>query len=140
MTQWYYAKARLLENKHFLGWIGASTGGALEFLGGEEQDPSKIDRVLAVGMDTHDDGTTYLRAPAYHAHGSASLGGSGDDGYYAAWKWGETRGYPVKQDGRGVIVDNSGRVLSSYLYAGKHEASWEKGEGQALIIEFARPA
>ncbi len=139
MTAWYYTKARKLSDGSFLGWVGASSSGTLQFLGSETDDPSKISRALIVGLFRSGD-DQFLRAPAYHAHGSASLGGSGDNGYYADWKWGETRGYNVAVDGRGVMRDSNGRVLSLYVYAGNNDGSWEANETNAVTLEFSQPA
>lgn len=138
MTQWYYTQVRKLSDNTFLGWVGWSPQGFLRFNGEESDDPSKDSTVTYVGLETSD-GTTVLRAPAYHAHGSAALGGSGDNGYYASWHWGERNGYNVSVDGRGVMRDSNGRVLSVYYYAGSNDATWEANETNAVTLKFAIP-
>ena len=136
MTKWYYTKVRKLSDGSFLGWVGASDAGSFQARGSETDDPSQIRNVYAVGL-YESDGKTYLRAPAYHAHGSASIGGSGDNGYYAAWKWGDANGYPVTMDARGTLRQGP-FLLSLYVYAGNNDGSWEATEGTAVTLEFFR--
>jgi hypothetical protein len=142
MTQvWYYVKVRRADDGTWLGWLGWSPQGFLRFNGPEKDDkgnpvdPSKLSDVTYVNELS---GTpTYLRAPDYHQHGSASLGGADTNGYYAAWKWGEESGYKMTVDGRGIVKDTNGRTLSVYWWAGSADASWETLETEAVKFEFA---
>lgn len=138
---WYYVKVRKASDGSWLGWLGWSPQGSLRFNGeekdakGKDIDPSKLSDVTYVNELTST--PQYLRAPDYHAHGSAALGGSGDNGYYAVWHWGEESGYKMSIDGRGKVKDVNGRTLSLYYYAGSNDASWETLDTEAVTFEFA---
>jgi hypothetical protein len=137
-TEWFYVKA--FQGNQFLGWLGASGGGAVRFIGEETDDPATLTDVEIVGL-YKSGGYTFLRAPAYHAHMSACIGGSGDNGYYAVWKWGNTAGIPVRYDEKtGYLHDDNEHVLSAYRYGSWNDASWEGNTKTVIRLEFAKPA
>jgi hypothetical protein len=135
MSVWYYVKVRRLDDKSWLGWLGWSPKGLIRFNGEETDQPSKLSNVTYV----NEVGGTpqYMRAPDYHAHSSACLGGVGDNGYYAAWKWGEDDGFKLTVDARGVVKNDNNYTLSVYRYINNNDASWEPHEKDAVTFEFA---
>jgi hypothetical protein len=135
--EWYYVKVRKNDaDKTWLGWVGWSPQGSLRFNGEEKDDPSTLSNVTYVNALSGS--PQYLRAPNYHEHGSAALGGSGDNGYYAVWHWGEESGYKMTIDGQGIVKDVNGRTLSVYYYAGNKDATWETLQTEAVTFEFAQ--
>lgn len=133
---WYYVKVRKASDKTWLGWLGWSTQGSLRFNGEEKADPSKLSDVTYVNALSST--PQYLRAPNYHEHGSASLGGASENGYYAVWHWGEERGYKMTIDAQGIVKDVNGRTLSLYWWTGHPDASWETLQTEAVTFEFAQ--
>jgi len=135
MSTWYYVKVRRADNQSWLGWLGWSPQGFIRFNGEETDDPGTLSDVTYV----NEVGSTaaYMRAPDYHEHGSATVGGVGDNGYYAAWKWGEESGFKVTVDGRGVVKNDNAYTLSLYRWMSSNDASWEPHEKDAVTFEFA---
>lgn len=135
MSTWYYVKVYRADDDAWLGWLGWSPQGFLRFNGEEDADPSKLSDITYV--NTLDDTPQVLRAPDYHAHGSAYLGGTGDNGYYASWHWLESGGYRLTIDGRGVVKSDNGYILSVYRYGSSNDASWEPNMKDAVKFVFA---
>lgn len=134
--KWFFCAARLASTGEFVGWLGASDGGNVQFFGGEGDDPGKLSGVEYVGFETID-GKTVLRAPNYHLHDSAFLGGADLQGYYATWKWAGHGAYGLKLGGDGVLTDENDRILSLYVFGLRNEASWECKRGaNTLKLEF----
>lgn len=139
MSEWYYAKARRASDGTWVGWLGWSPQGYLRFNGEEtDKDPSKLSDVTYV--NALDSNPKVLRAPDYHLHGSAYLGGVGDNGYYAAWHWLESGGYKLTIDGQGIVRSSNGYILSVYRWGKSNDASWEPNLNEAVTLEFVKRA
>lgn len=138
--RWFYFGARLAATGEWVGWLGASTSGNVQFFGSETDDPSTISGVEYVGFQPYD-GKTILRAPNYHIHDSAYLGGSELQGYFASWKWTQGGGYGVELGGDGVLKDETDRLLSLYKWGTHLNASWEHRRGDTTTLTFSlKPA
>lgn len=135
MSDWYYVKVRRADDNTWLGWLGWSPQGYLRFNGDEKDDPSTLHNVTYVNSLSSEG--KVMRAPDYHAHGSAYLGGMGDNGYYAAWHWLEGGGYKLTINAQGIVKNDNDYILSVYNWINNKDATWEPHTKDAVTLEFA---
>jgi murine toxin len=139
-SKWFYVKTSCGDSMN--AWLGWNNAGYVVFHQDRGDDPTKMSGVSYFGFQQQGN-DLYLRAPAYNDHGSASMGGTGDDGKDATWWRGETSGYKVRLGPDNTLVDEHGRYLT--LKGGWSGSTWygvwEKEITQfTVMLDFAVPA
>lgn len=140
-SRWYYA--RVIWQGSFIGWVGASGDGYVLLCEDIQKDPSPDPtkaNAQIVGFEKVGD-NLYLRAPAYYAHNSASIGGSDGGGVNASWHRGETSGYKVRLGPDNTLLDEFDRtlcVVTSRIYTNSLYGYWLKDppRDRFVTLEF----